>query len=483
MESKQIFNPCGDWLMKSVPVLSPYGRRELKKLLTEPWPEVEKLEREFAELDQVVAACNKNPDLFSGFAEIFAVLRDISGTFANLDESQVLDEIELFEVKTLLLELSKIRQRYLHSPLRLDSVGFCDLQPMLKLLNPEEVVTSSFYLYEAYSPALAQIRKDKTQLEKLIVAAASGGEKESLRRQRSELVAAEKEVEFELRRDLSRKLQAWLKPLLENVAAVARLELLLARAVLARRWPSCCPQILKKAQDVCIQIEEAINPEVAEILEAEGKEFCPVSIELQPGATILTGANMGGKTVAMQTFAFNVQLARLGFYPFARYLRMPALDFVCFVGGDSQNQQAGLSSFGAEIINLGQVAGLIKNSVGLALFDEFARSTNPCEGGRFVRALCEFLQQNQSFGLVATHYDGVAVPGAECFQVVGLKNLPQDAPGLNDAKAVLDRLCANMDYRLQKVVGQYQVPQDALHIAHLLGADRDFLAILKKLYD
>lgn len=479
------FKPCCDWLLRSVPVLSPYGKKALRSILHGSWPEIATLKQEFDQLEQVIGALQKAPDLFPAFAEVLVELRDISGTFANLQQGQTLDEVELFEIKTLTLNLIKIRQRYLHCPLRLESIVFFDLQPLLKLLNPDEVVTASFYVYESYLPDLRQLRKQRQELENRILSCDDPAQQKLLRQQRSDLLVREKQLEFEVRARLSIELKDWLEPLQQTVEQVARLELLLARAVLARRWPSTRPELEHNRKTPALIIDSAVNPEIAEILEAEGKSFCPVSIELQQGVTILTGANMGGKTVALLTVAFNAQLARLGFYAFAQRCRMPMLDFISFVGGDGQNQKAGLSSFGAEIINLSQTAAMIKQGPGLALFDEFARSTNPNEGARFVQALCEFLQEFGCFGLVATHYDGIKIPAAVCYQVMGLKETDVSEKNTEkiDPGAVLDRLCANMDYRLQKIDGQYQVPHDALRIARLLAVDPDFLAILKKFYD
>ena len=484
MGLKHIFKPCYEWLMRSVPVLSPYGRKALKDLLSSEWPSLHEIKGELDDLDHAIAIQRETGDLFNEFASYFAELRDISLTLANLEQEQVLDEVELFEIKTLALSLLKIQQHYQHSKLRLDSVDFPDIQPVIKLLNPNQTISSSFLVYDSYSSELAGLRRRKLELESRIVGCETGSGKESLRLQRAEMVAEEKSLEYQVRKELSNKLKKFSLALYHHLSAATRLELLLAKSVLAQRWPSCRPEFEKGSQGP-ILVENALNPEIAEVLEAAGKEFCPVSIDLKPGVTVLTGANMGGKTVAMLTLAFNSQLARLGFYTFARIFKSPLLDFIAFAGGDSQNHRVGLSSFGAELINLSRVMTLIKKGFGLAIFDEFARSTNPCEGTRFVNALCEFLQQSSCVGLVATHYDGIDVEGASFYQVAGLKNhsfsgtLSEEMP----PDAVLDRLCANMDYRLEKVQGAYKVPQDALHIAGLLGVDHEFLELLKKMYD
>lgn len=60
-----------------------------------------------------------------------------------------------------------------------------------------------------------------------------------------------------------------------------------------------------------------INPQTADALHSSGRKFTPVSIELLSGSTVITGANMGGKSVAVKTLALNVLLALCGFPVFA----------------------------------------------------------------------------------------------------------------------------------------------------------------------
>ncbi len=220
-----------------------------------------------------------------------------------------------------------------------------------------------------------------------------------------------------------------------------------------------------------------------EILKAQGKEFTPVTVDIIRGTTLITGANMGGKSVALMTVATNAELVRLGFFAFATEFTMPLFDYVHLVAGDGQDQASGLSSFGAEVIQLKELAALTDHGCGLAVFDEFARSTNPYEGRRFVQALGEFMQQTGWHGAIATHYDGINLPDAACYQVVGLKNKNPATPATADIRALIDNLCANMDYRLRKLDGSSEVPHDALHIATMLDADPRFLTLLKKLYD
>ena len=63
----------------------------------------------------------------------------------------------------------------------------------------------------------------------------------------------------------------------------------------------------------------------------------------------MTGANMGGKTVALATMTLNVLLAHCGFFVFGETLKLPVLDSIFYLSHDYQSIALGLSSFGSEI--------------------------------------------------------------------------------------------------------------------------------------
>ena len=90
--------------------------------------------------------------------------------------------------------------------------------------------------------------------------------------------------------------------------------------------------------------------EAVDLLSEQGRSFVPVSISLTPGATVITGANMGGKSVAMKTVALNVLLMQAGFLVCAKKAKMPLFESVLMLFEDMQSIQSGLSGFGSEIV-------------------------------------------------------------------------------------------------------------------------------------
>lgn len=469
------------WVLANLSLSSPYGRKALKELQPALSQDREQLENSLEELAKLIDFCRQQPAFVQHTHAIFRKLRNIAGSVGNLHEEQVPDEIELFEIKLFAMHSCEMTDLVAQSGLRLTDIAFDDFRPLIKLLNPDEMIISSFHLHDSYSAELKSIRHKKRQLENQILGSTDPSDAKLLRQQRSELVRREKDQEYQVRSSLGQQLKAWLPALTHSMNTLGHFELLLARAVTAMTWPSCHPQL--SGQNESLRAVEAINPQMYEILKGQSKEFTPVTLEVIKGTTLITGANMGGKSVALMTIATNAELVRLGFFAFAAEFSMPLFDHIYFVAGDGQDQASGLSSFGAEVMQLKELAALALQGGGLAVFDEFARSTNPYEGRRFVRALGEFLQQTGWHGIIATHYDGIDLPGAACYQVIGLKNKQPAAPDLSNLRALIDNLCANMDYRLRKLDGHSEVPHDALHIATLLDADPRFLNLLKKLYD
>ncbi|HAE38518.1 MAG TPA: hypothetical protein DCG57_07755 [Candidatus Riflebacteria bacterium] len=469
------------WVLANLSLSSPYGRKALQELQPALSQDREQLEKSLQELAKLIDFCRQHREFIQHAQAIFRKLRNIAGSVLNLHEEQVPDEIELFEIKLFAMHSCEMADLVAQSGLRLADIAFDDFRPLVKLLNPDEMTISSFHLHDSYSAQLKGIRQEKRQLENQILSSTDPSAAELLRQQRGELVRREKEQEYQVRSSLGQQLKPWLPALTRCMKSLGHFEMLLARAVTALTWSSCLPGLLD--QNEPLRAVEAINPQMCEILKGQSKEFTAVTIEVIKGTTLITGANMGGKSVALMTIATNAELVRLGFFAFAAEFSMPLFDYVYLVAGDGQDQASGLSSFGAEVMQLKELAALTSQGSGLAVFDEFARSTNPYEGRRFVQALGEFLQQTGWHGIIATHYDGIDLPGAACYQVIGLRNKHPSAPDSSDLRALINNLCANMDYRLRKLDGHSEVPHDALHIATLLDADPRFLSLLKKLYD
>ena len=467
------------WVFQQLKLESCYGKKALSSLKPyKPGNEID-LQKHFQKLNIVVSRLKEQSNLFSNFNRLFMELRNISGSLTNLSNNMVLGETELFEIKNFAIIVSQIIDLAKEKSINSEPLDNLDLMPIIKLLNPDKIITRSFYIHESWSEKLHSIREEKKDLEAKILSAKDSHEKDRFRAERALLVSKERDEELNARKYLSEELKKYEESIRLSVENIGVFELLLAQAEMASNNDYSIPTIYDSDSSNSIIIENAIEPEIAENLKKSNRTFTPVSLELQKGITLLTGANMGGKSVSLKTIALNVELVRFGFFPFAQKLSLKLPEFIEVISGDLQDSKSGLSTFGAEIKALISLLHKIKERSGLVICDELARSTNPYEGSRFVQTLSDKLQDSNSYAIIATHYDGIKTKGANYYQVTGLKNLNNKIDKLNSDKDLYNL----MDYHLIKILDASIVPREALNIGVLLGLPKDFIESLKEHYD
>jgi dsDNA-specific endonuclease/ATPase MutS2 len=260
------------------------------------------------------------------------------------------------------------------------------------------------------------------------------------------------------------------------------LDLTVEKARLARRYGGTMPKLTNHQ----LSMENMVNPRILDLLAEKKQSFTPISITLDRGATVITGANMGGKSVALKTVALNILLIQCGFFPFATAAMSPLFDSIHILSEDLENVDRGLSSFGGEMVRFNQVIRQLPQGFPFLLLDEFARGTNPDEGAAIVQAVTEYLNQRNAITVLATHYDNVATYANAHYQVIGLKKL--DVAQLQkeichlDGDAGVQRISQHMNYGLYRVEGKQDCPRDALNICRLLGMDREILQMVEKNY-
>ncbi|MGB6985285.1 MAG: hypothetical protein WBD74_04820, partial [Candidatus Aquilonibacter sp.] len=211
-------------------------------------------------------------------------------------------------------------------------------------------------------------------------------------------------------------------------------------------------------------------------LATTGGSFSPIDLELD-GIAVLTGPNMGGKSVALRTCGFIAACAAFGLPVPAASARVTLFEEIVWLGvGAGEEDGAGglLSSFAREVIRLRDT--LIDGArPRLVLLDEFARTTTPREGKALLIAVIARLQKEHACGLAATHLAGIAeAAGTRHYAVRGLRGIPQ-RPAIDDLAQALKTLAASMDYTLEEVRGAHASEADAIALASLLGIDADVI--------
>ncbi|MBF0441196.1 MAG: hypothetical protein HQK54_04770 [Oligoflexales bacterium] len=475
------------YVLAKLRLCTPFGA-DLKKRLR-PFSRDESKALELA-LDQVSAALGairKDEKAFAPVTRVMRMMRDIRGSLDRCAGNDTLDETEFFEIKNFCLLMGEFKRNYLNLSLSIPEVDFTSLSEVVKLLNPDEQIVPSFSIYSSYEPKLAEIRCRKHEIESLIMKEGDGQSRDRLLRQRQEIVVSEKAQELSVKKSLTARLSAYKNDILRNVGSIALLDLIIAKASLAFEYGAARPGFAgDDVRGFAIQLKEAFHPEVSDMLAEKGQRFIPLDLSLKKGVTILTGANMGGKSVALRTVLLNAVAARMGFFVFAKDCVTGHFENIVFLGGDLQDFTRGLSSFGAEIIRLSSIIETVKRAGGgLFVLDELARTTNPSEGKCFIKAYAKYMKGRDFVSLVSTHYDVSDIADAEHFIVRGLESA--DTSAMKDdihkgEHTALDVIQKYMDYRIRKVESGYRPPHDALTIADLIGIDSGFVKLVENEY-
>jgi len=239
-------------------------------------------------------------------------------------------------------------------------------------------------------------------------------------------------------------------------------------------WPCAGPVTPEWADgDDPWQLAGAWHPQVRQAVEARGGAYTPLDLTLRPGVGLITGPNMGGKTIALRTFGLLQALAQLALPVPAAGFRFQPVNRIGMSGGDEQNVASGLSSFGGE---MNRLAALLREpGRALLLLDEVARTTNPAEGEALAAGLAGHLIDSEHVALLASHFPGVAsVEGIQSFRIAGLRRDVIDTEAGKTHHDLITRLQSAMDYRLLPCTGE-EIPRDALRLAGHFGLPGDVL--------
>ena len=462
---------------------SPYGQEHLRQLRPMGKAQKGELLRQLCNVQRVLegeAACKA---ALSAVLRVLMAVKMVRATAQKCLETD-LNEIELFELKRFLLQTRELLPHWhqAQAVLQLEGIAFRDTEAALDILDPEANRVATFYISDAYDPALAAIRAEKRALETQIRLTDADREKERLLAQRSAVAAREEQAEARIREAMSLALRPYIPAMLENMAAMAELDVTVEKARLARRWGGVMPVLT----DSRVAMTQMCNPRILESLKDRGQDFTPISITLDRGATVITGANMGGKSVALKTLALNLLLIQCGCFPFAKTASAPLFDGIYILSEDLENVERGLSSFGGEMVRFNEIVKRLDGQFAFLLLDEFARGTNPEEGAAIVQAVTEYLNRQNAVSVLVTHFDGVAAHAGAHYQVVGLRELDleqvrRELAGLQGLSGA-EHIGRYMNYGLYRVEDARDCPRDALNICRLLGMEPEILEIVEKNY-
>lgn len=466
-------------LLSRVEILSAYGKDKVNTSRVFLKGEEKKLEKEFEKMEKISNFILEEKKIKIEIEAILHRLKDIKTLLKNSLEDIVLDVVDLFEIKAQALLFEEINVYLKKNNEIFQDYILEDMSGLVKVLDPNNEKVATFHIYETYSIILKEIRRQKKEVEERLFSEKDYEVVKKLKDERLSILVDEEREEFKVRREISKIVKKIAPDFLKNIDRLAELDFILGKVKFAKEYGGIRPKVSENEREIILK--EAVNIEVKEFLESLNKKYTPIDIVLKAGTTIITGANMGGKSVALKTIAENVLLFHLGFFTFAKEAQISLLDFLFFVSDDMQDISKGLSTFGAEIIKLKEVNRYLGVGAGLIIFDEFARGTNPQEGQKFVRALAKYLNEKDSISIITTHFDAVITEGMRHYQVVGLKklNFEELKNKIIARNNSMELIQEHMDFSLEESENA-EVPKDAYNIAKLIGLDEE---ISKMIYD
>lgn len=432
------------YLTEELEIISPAGRKCMLDLpmMTDP----DEIERSLGQVD-LLLQCLVDRDALKAVSEIclrLMQLRDVEGSVLSLYSGAALTDIDLFELKNLALittAIDEIRERL---PENLPC--FPNVEEVVSTLDPERKRLPTFMIYDSYSIELSELRKRHRALSE-------GDEKEALWVQIAQ-------VEDKVRRKLSHRLQPMAPALKEALDLLGFYDLLIAKGKMAMAKAYIRPRINRENR---ISYTDLRHPQVEEILKTKGQSFQPVSIVLQSGVALITGANMAGKSVLLRSLALAQLMTQYGFYLPAKDADVCPVRDVMLCIGDAQDETEGLSSYGAEMLRLSEICRQIaQGQTALVLVDEPARTTNPTEGQAIVSGLVELLSAySNTVAVLTTHYSSIEAP-CRRLRVRGFVEERMKTP------LHVNELNSCIDYSLEEIETK-NVPHEAIRIAQILG--------------
>ena len=525
-----------DYVMQSINLNTPFGKRILKE--TKPFfpGEEAELREELDKVETMVGFASANSRLVDEIQQTFMEVKDVAYSI-NRAANQTLSVVEIYEIKSLLLSMRKLTQIGTKGGEWVLPAEYKpeDTTELLDMLAPRRDRINTYYIYDEFSETLRELRGKKREFEIAIrkeqkvkrdeikkeygimltpkfdiVVAKNKPDFEkvkaiedlelvdqdymsatfqlkaneaiyALMRQMDDLHAQLDEEEERIRKVLSEDIYRFAEILTDNCERMGELDVALAKALYAMAHDCVKPEI---AEEHVVEIEDGRNLQVEDILKSKGKPYCPVSISLADGVTCITGANMGGKTISLKLSGQVAILTQYGFFVPARKARVGLSNYMQILVGDSQSLERGLSTFGSEMEELKEI---LDHSVDrtLLLIDEIASGTNPVEGLALTKALVDYLIEKPYITLITTHFETVTeTEGVINMQVRGLADadftlLNREIQYARRAERI-NIISKYMDYRLYRVEKQGEVPKDALNIAKMLGISSEIIERAKK---
>lgn len=287
--------------------------------------------------------------------------------------------------------------------------------------------------------------------------------------EKQKLVLNEKEIEREIVKRLASQIVKEKSRIIEMTLALTFLDVAIASFELSMRFELKRPLPGKNF----IEMKNGVFIPLKEKLSSMNIDYTPLTFSFKKRINIISGSNMGGKSVVLKTIALSQLMAQYGFFVPCDRLRTPVFDELYFINSDET--EAGLSSFAFEIYNFVKIYNEIGNKKVLIISDEFARTTNTYEAVSLINSiLYDFSKRDNIFFFLSTHFDRIMkFDNIEFLRMKGFNrekyNKYFSGKENSDVEDKIKTINKFMDYEIIKQDVNSIALSDALEISRIMG--------------
>ncbi len=208
-------------------------------------------------------------------------------------------------------------------------------------------------------------------------------------------------LEYELFKQLTSEIKEHIDSLYKLANRIANLDIVSNFAHIATKNSYVKPEM--DEEDI-LEIKGGRHPIVENLIPSGTYVKNDIILDDKNNLIILTGPNMSGKSTYMKQVALNIIMAHIGSYVAADYAKIPIVDKIFTRVGASDDLLTGQSTF---MLEMTEVASILNSATkkSFVVLDEIGRGTSTYDGISIATAITEYIHNVIGAKTIfATHY-------------------------------------------------------------------------------
>ena len=208
-------------------------------------------------------------------------------------------------------------------------------------------------------------------------------------------------LEYEIFKKLTAEIKVQIESLYRLANRIANIDIITNFAHIATKNSYVKPEI---TEDNSLEIRGGRHPIVEKLIPAGDYVKNDVVLDDEKNLIILTGPNMSGKSTYMKQVALNIIMSHIGSYVAADYAKIPIVDKIFTRVGASDDLLTGQSTF---MLEMTEVASVLNSATdkSFIILDEIGRGTSTYDGISIATAITEYIHNKIGAKTIfATHY-------------------------------------------------------------------------------